>query len=150
MRTARSMLFNLLAPLADEFVAFNLFRYLTFRTGGAILTGLLVSFLAGPAVIRWLRVRQGHGQPIRVEGPPAEVVRTLGTVPGVQTVKQDGVGPGDLVTCVVESRKGLDVRKELAATVLKQSWGLLELRPVDLTLEEVFVRLVTEEKEGSA
>lgn len=87
---------------------------------------------------------------IRVEGPAAEVVRVLGTVPGVQTVKQDSVGAGKVVTCVVESRKDRDVRQELAATVVKQNWGLLELRPVDLTLEEVFVRLVTEEKGGSA
>ena len=52
------MLFNLLAPLADDLVVFNLFRYLTFRTGGAILTGLLVSFAFGPAVIRWLRAHK--------------------------------------------------------------------------------------------
>jgi ABC-2 type transport system ATP-binding protein len=54
------------------------------------------------------------------------------------------------VTCVVESKKDLDVRKDIAAAVVRQNWGLLELRPVDLTLEEVFVRLVTEEKESTA
>ncbi|MEC8370856.1 MAG: phospho-N-acetylmuramoyl-pentapeptide-transferase, partial [Pseudomonadota bacterium] len=45
------MLFNLLVPLADEYIVFNLFRYLTFRTGGAIMTALLVSFLFGPSII---------------------------------------------------------------------------------------------------
>ncbi|MDH5411609.1 MAG: phospho-N-acetylmuramoyl-pentapeptide-transferase, partial [Alphaproteobacteria bacterium] len=39
------MLYNLLAPLADDFQAFNLFRYLTFRTGGAMMTSLFLSFL---------------------------------------------------------------------------------------------------------
>ncbi|MGH6718042.1 MAG: phospho-N-acetylmuramoyl-pentapeptide-transferase [Alphaproteobacteria bacterium] len=73
------MLFNLLPPLSDEFVAFNLFRYLTFRTGGAILTGLLVSFALGPALIRWLKLRQGHGQPIRTDGPPDHLLRKKGT-----------------------------------------------------------------------
>jgi ABC-2 type transport system ATP-binding protein len=87
---------------------------------------------------------------VRVEGPAPEVVRVLGGVSGVQTVKQDGVGPGNVVTCVVESARERDVRKDLAATVVRQNWGLLELRPVDLTLEEVFVRLVTEEKESAA
>jgi ABC-2 type transport system ATP-binding protein len=87
---------------------------------------------------------------IRVEGPAADVMRVLGAVPGVQTVKQDGAGPKDVVTCVVESERDRDVRKEIAATVVRQNWGLLELRPVDLTLEEVFVRLVTEEKESAA
>lgn len=87
---------------------------------------------------------------VRVEGPAAEVVRALGAVSGVQTVKQDGAGPTNVVTCVVESERDRDVRKDIAAAVVQQHWGLLELRPVDLTLEDVFVRLVTEEKESTA
>jgi ABC-2 type transport system ATP-binding protein len=87
---------------------------------------------------------------VRVEGPGTEVVRALGAVAGVQTVKEDGSGPAHVVTCVVESKKDRDVRKDVAATVVRQNWGLLELRPVDLTLEDVFVRLVTEEKESTA
>ena len=87
---------------------------------------------------------------MRVEGPATEVVRALGGVAGVQTVKRESGGPGHVVTCIVESEKERDVRKDLAATVVQQNWGLLELRPVDLTLEEVFVRLVTEEKESAA
>ena len=63
------MLYNLLYPLADQFALFNLFKYLTFRTGGAVLTSLIYSFWAGPAMIRWLRRKQGHGQPIRDDGP---------------------------------------------------------------------------------
>ena len=63
------MLFNLLAQHADQFIAFNLFRYLTFRTGAAGMTSLLISFLIGPALIRWLRARQAIGQPIREDGP---------------------------------------------------------------------------------
>ena len=46
------MLYNLLFPLADEIGAFNLFRYITLRTGGAVVTALFVSFVLGPAVIR--------------------------------------------------------------------------------------------------
>ena len=87
---------------------------------------------------------------VRVEGPATEVVRALGAVSGVQTVKEDGSGSAHVVTCVVESKKDRDVRKDVAAAVVHQNWGLLELRPVDLTLEDVFVRLVTEEKESTA
>jgi ABC-2 type transport system ATP-binding protein len=87
---------------------------------------------------------------VRVEGPATEVVRALGVVSGVQTVKEDGGGPGQVVTCIIESKKDCDVRKDVAAAVVHQNWGLLELRPVDLTLEDVFVRLVTEEKESTA
>ncbi len=63
------MLYNLLAPYADEILFFNIFRYITFRTGGALLTSLVISFLIGPTVIRWLKSKQGSGQPIREDGP---------------------------------------------------------------------------------
>ncbi len=63
------MLYHLLYPYAHEFIAFNLFRYITFRTGGALLTSLIICFLFGPPLIRWLRSKQGEGQPIREDGP---------------------------------------------------------------------------------
>jgi phospho-N-acetylmuramoyl-pentapeptide-transferase len=73
------MLFNLLYPLADQFGLFNLFRYITFRTGGAVLTALVISFVVGPSLIRWLRAQQGHGQPIRPDGPASHLVSKQGT-----------------------------------------------------------------------
>lgn len=63
------MLYNLLAPFAEDFILFNLFRYLTFRTGGAIITALIICFLIGPGMIRWLKKKQKEGQPIRQDGP---------------------------------------------------------------------------------
>lgn len=63
------MLYNLLAPLGEDFIFFNLFRYLTFRTGGAIMTALVICFLIGPGMIRWLKSKQAQGQPIRADGP---------------------------------------------------------------------------------
>ena len=42
------MLYNLLVPLADDYLIFNLFRYLTFRSGGAVMTALFISFVLGP------------------------------------------------------------------------------------------------------
>jgi phospho-N-acetylmuramoyl-pentapeptide-transferase len=59
----------LLAGLADQVSAFNVFRYITFRTGGALITSALIVFLFGPAIIDALRIRQGRGQPIRADGP---------------------------------------------------------------------------------
>jgi phospho-N-acetylmuramoyl-pentapeptide-transferase len=69
------MLYNLLAPMADDFQAFNLFRYLTFRTGGAMMTALFLSFLFGPWVINWLKSQQGAGQPIRTDGPESHLAK---------------------------------------------------------------------------
>ncbi|MGE5514918.1 MAG: phospho-N-acetylmuramoyl-pentapeptide-transferase [Bacteroidota bacterium] len=73
------MLYNLLTPLADEIGVFNLFKYLTFRTGGAVLTALIVSFLIGPGLIRWLRQWQKQGQPIRTDGPESHLLTKKGT-----------------------------------------------------------------------
>ncbi|MDP9414093.1 MAG: phospho-N-acetylmuramoyl-pentapeptide-transferase [Pseudomonadota bacterium] len=47
----------------------NLFRYITFRAGAATATALLIGLLIGPKFIGWLRIRQGKGQPIRIDGP---------------------------------------------------------------------------------
>lgn len=63
------MLYNLLTPLAEQFIIFNLFSYLTFRTGGAVMTALVICFVIGPRVIRWLKSKQGSGQPLREIGP---------------------------------------------------------------------------------
>ena len=60
---------TLLVEFADEASVFNVFRYITFRTGGALITSALLVFLFGPAIIASLRVRQGKGQPIRADGP---------------------------------------------------------------------------------
>ncbi len=63
----------------DLFQAFNLVNYITFRTGGALMTALLIVFLFGPAFIRWVKGRQGAGQPIRDDGPSRHVVEKAGT-----------------------------------------------------------------------
>ena len=62
------MLYHLLYPLASEFSGFNVFRYITFRTGAATLTALFIAFLVGPPLIRKLG-RLRVGQPIREVGP---------------------------------------------------------------------------------
>jgi phospho-N-acetylmuramoyl-pentapeptide-transferase len=52
---------------------FNLFRYITFRAGGATATALFLGLLIGPKFIGWLRIRQGKGQPIRDDGPQSHL-----------------------------------------------------------------------------
>ncbi len=59
----------LLVDFADTVPLFNVFRYITFRTGAAMMTALVFVFLFGPQIIKSLRIRQGHGQPIREDGP---------------------------------------------------------------------------------
>src|SRR5262252_1283502 len=57
----------------------NVFRYITFRTGGAVVTGALFVFLFGPWIIDHLRIRQGKGQPIRTDGPQSHLITKKGT-----------------------------------------------------------------------
>jgi phospho-N-acetylmuramoyl-pentapeptide-transferase len=73
------MLYLLLYPLADEFQVFNVFRYLSFRSLGAVFTALLISLILGPRVIAWLKSKQGEGQPIRTDGPQGHLIRKKGT-----------------------------------------------------------------------
>jgi len=65
--------------LAEQGGVFNLFRYLTFRTGGAVLTAMIICFVFGPMVIRWLKSKQKKGQPIREDGPQSHIVAKAGT-----------------------------------------------------------------------
>ena len=73
------MLYDIFRPLADQFILFNLFRYITFRSGAACMTALLVSFVLGPMTIRWLKSVQGNGQPIRTDGPERHLIEKKGT-----------------------------------------------------------------------
>lgn len=65
--------------LADQGGLFNLFNYLTFRTGGAVITALIICFLTGPRIINWLKTKQKKGQPIREDGPQSHIVAKAGT-----------------------------------------------------------------------
>jgi phospho-N-acetylmuramoyl-pentapeptide-transferase len=64
-----------LTEFSDGGDFFNLFRYLTFRAGGAFLTALLFGFLFGRPLIDLLRRKQGKGQPIRDDGPQSHFAK---------------------------------------------------------------------------
>ena len=68
-----------LGQLGEAFAAFNVFRYITFRTAGAVITALFFVFLFGPGMIAMLRLKQGRGQPIREDGPQTHLLTKKGT-----------------------------------------------------------------------
>jgi phospho-N-acetylmuramoyl-pentapeptide-transferase len=68
-----------LFELSDKIPVFNVFRYITVRGGGALVTALLFVFMFGPWIIDHLRLRQGKGQPIRADGPPSHLLTKAGT-----------------------------------------------------------------------
>jgi phospho-N-acetylmuramoyl-pentapeptide-transferase len=62
------VLYHLLTPFAREFPLFNLMNYISFRAAGAAVTAVVLAFVAGPGIVRFLRAK-GVGQVIRAEGP---------------------------------------------------------------------------------
>jgi phospho-N-acetylmuramoyl-pentapeptide-transferase len=68
-----------LVDLSDKLSVLNVFRYITFRTGGAVITALLFVFMFGPTIIDRLRLFQGKGQPIRSDGPQSHIIAKAGT-----------------------------------------------------------------------
>ena len=70
---------NSLSAFADQILILNLFRYITFRTGGAMITALAISFILGPILIEWLKKHQQGGQPIRDDGPESHILTKAGT-----------------------------------------------------------------------
>jgi phospho-N-acetylmuramoyl-pentapeptide-transferase len=68
-----------LAGFSEYFNPLNIFRYITFRTGGATATAMLFVFWLGPSIISLLRLKQGKGQPIREDGPKSHLLTKRGT-----------------------------------------------------------------------
>jgi phospho-N-acetylmuramoyl-pentapeptide-transferase len=101
---------HLLTPLADQHIFFNLFRYITFRAAGGMVTASLLAFILGPRMIRWLRQLR-FGQVVREEGPESHLKKagtpTMGGLlilvsTGVATLLwADVTNPYVLITLVV-------------------------------------------------
>lgn len=95
------------------------------------------------------RLQEAHETCVRIAGPRAAVLDALHVLPDVVAVREIK-NADDAVTVMVTSTCGDEVRRALAATVAAQGWGLLELRPLPMTLEDLFVRLVRNERDTGA
>jgi ABC-2 type transport system ATP-binding protein len=90
------------------------------------------------------RLRGAETMYVHVDSGTEEAGPVLATVPGVsRVVASDGRGTAGGFE--VESERGTDVRRELARTVVQRGWGLLELRPMRMSLEEIFLQVTTDE-----
>jgi phospho-N-acetylmuramoyl-pentapeptide-transferase len=70
---------ELLGQFEERSQFFNLFNYITFRAQGAFFTALIIALFMGAPFIRWLRKKQGKGQPIRSDGPEGHLLTKKGT-----------------------------------------------------------------------
>ena len=73
------MLYYLSLLFINDFSYLNVFKYLTFRSGGALLTSLIFSFLFAPFIIRWLKKNQRHRKTIREDVPNKHLIKKRGT-----------------------------------------------------------------------
>jgi ABC-2 type transport system ATP-binding protein len=81
---------------------------------------------------------------LTVDGPPDAVREKLLAIDGVLSVQAEETG-GTQATYTVDCELNSDLRRVLAATVVSQDWGLLDLRGVSMSLEDVFINLITQE-----
>ena len=95
------------------------------------------------------RLRGEETMYVQVDAPGADVRAALEAIPGVTHVTPADTR-GTLAGFEVNSETGRDVRRELAGTIVTRGWGLLELRPLRMSLEEIFLRLTMEEKDEPA
>jgi ABC-2 type transport system ATP-binding protein len=101
------------------------------------------------------RLKGAESIAVTVRGPRAEVDQALQAVPHVLSVIHDGdpvtngatngVATAALQSFTVQSEVGADIRESLANAVVRGGWGLVELRPAHLSLEEIFLQLTTNE-----
>ena len=79
---------------------------------------------------------------VDIRGPSAQVMTALRDIPGVQEVTR--TDREDVGIYTIESTSGADLREQIANLVFQRGWGLLRLQPIQMSLEEIFLRLTTE------
>lgn len=90
------------------------------------------------------RVKNSEKLLVEVEGPVDAVRSMLSGLPGVRRVALDPGASGDSAgRFVIDAELNKDIRKDISRHIITQGWGLLELRALDVSLEEVFLHLTT-------
>ena len=84
---------------------------------------------------------------VTVDGAADQVEAALTQLSGVLRAEAKDEARDGTVSFVVESERSRDLRRDVSRAVVERGWGLLELRSADMTLEEIFIRLVTEEEQ---
>ncbi len=94
------------------------------------------------------RVQQTPQILVRATGPDEQIIRALGAVRGVTAVQRHAPGTAEPHGYRVDTEPGARNMNELARVIIDHGWQLREIRPVDITLEQIFIKLVTEETEA--
>ena len=87
-------------------------------------------------------IEDGYGLSVKIAGPEREVEQALARISGVKKVRSTGERDSDAYTFIIESDKGMDVRRSLFALCATKNWAIYGLNPVGTDLESVFIRLI--------
>jgi len=83
---------------------------------------------------------------LKAEGPVSEIIKTISRLSGITTIDRKEPGSEKNGFYEIEIEENADVINEIAKSVYENNWKLKEIRPVDMTLEEIFIKVVTEEE----
>ena len=84
---------------------------------------------------------------LQVDTGSTDPTSIISAVPGVVQIRVSAVTPNNDRSIEIQAAEGADIRREIANTVVRDGWGLLEMRPIRLSLEEIFLQLTTTEEE---
>lgn len=92
-----------------------------------------------------LQLKGGERIRVQADAPEQALRDVLQKIPGAQRVQIDSMGSSGRMIAVVEARQGQDLRSQIAAKIVGQGWPLFELRGENLSLEDIFLQLTTED-----
>ncbi|MDO9547938.1 MAG: ABC transporter ATP-binding protein [Candidatus Marinimicrobia bacterium] len=92
------------------------------------------------------RLKGSESVQLEIEGPSDEIMKVLQTIPKVRSVGCSATRKEEISEYSIETNLGADIRRELAATIVKNGWGLLEMKTEKLSLEDIFLKLTTSEE----
>ena len=113
----------------------------TDRTGKRV-KGKVVATDAPDALTE--RLRGAVTMFVQAQGPASDIQRTLQSIGGIVRVTPSETRD-EITGFDIDTEKGADVRREIASAIVRGGWGLLELRPMRMSLEDIFLSLTTEE-----
>ncbi len=87
-------------------------------------------------------IEEGYHYEIKISGPQRDVVSSLEKIRGIKSVTVTGVRDADAYAYVVESERGVDIRKPMFNLCASKSWPIIGLAPVGTDLETIFIRLI--------
>ncbi|MFH1251196.1 MAG: ATP-binding cassette domain-containing protein [bacterium] len=92
------------------------------------------------------RLKGSESIRLEIEGPSDEIMRVLQAIPKIRSVGCSATRKHEISEYIIETDLGADIRRDLAATIVKNGWGLLEMKTEKLSLEDIFLKLTTSEE----